>query len=355
MAGRWLIAHELTHVIQQRAASPETVSRQGPPFDDEFEEAGEEPDAEGDQSEDQEDEEGFDPCADAARELEKILDIESCRNLTAKVWDHRDLIDTEERLENERSTARNALGELTTKKKEADQNLAERQEAHDEALAPILEQQAVLQENRDHAYAAYLQAVDAFDQAHRRYWSKFNEISLGLDKKKALYDAFVAAAGAEPAEPPSLLDVLGRSVELFILFAAYAAQAKAVDKQMAAFQAEWPAWADEQARLEKAENDARDAFNLADFALSQSIAETSALAAKDPTRASQQLAAEMATVEERLRDLASQEKENSDRLETMSKKVEDDGEACAKDQGLEDIDGRMIVESLNAYTTFCRE
>jgi hypothetical protein len=98
---------------------------------------------------------------------------------------------------------------------------------------------------------------------------------------------------------------------------------------MAAFQAEWPAWADEQARLEKAENDARDAFNLADFALSQSIAETSALAAKDPTRASQQLAAEMATVEERLRDLASQEKENSDRLETMSKKVEDDGEACA--------------------------
>jgi Domain of unknown function (DUF4157) len=353
--GRRLLAHELSHVLQQGDVPPQAISRQEAPDEEEefgepsvleeeegeLEENGEEPGAEPPEQPDS------DPCNQKLTKLEPLYDYEECEALIETTHAYQDVAgrstDIEKNIENVTTTK----NRLVQEKEMIEKTLPQEQELHDARLVPLLARRDELLLQERITYDRYHRADTALQEALDRYWARFGELVTENDKAMLIREAI----SAERKEPSTTFERVVLLVEKSVTALAYLAQLAKVEKLMADFEEEWTAWADELEILKKAEEDALDAYEPIDQALTAVSNQINDLEANDPTRKHNQVKAQIAVADQQLQGLIGQYEQDAKEAGEIVKRKEAEKNKCAEAYG---TDAWALFRVLEDYVASCQ-
>jgi Domain of unknown function (DUF4157) len=373
--GRRLLAHELSHVVQQGDVSPQAISRQEVP--DEEEEFGEPPVLEEEELEDEElgeeeledeelGEEEFggeeeleeageeppeqpdsDPCNQKLTQLVPLYDYEKCEALIEAVYAYQDVAGRRTDIEKNIETVSTTKNQLLQEKEMIEKTLPTEQEVHDARLAPLLARRDELLLQEKIAYDKWYRADTALQDALDRYWATFGELVAENDKAMLIREAI----SAERKEPSTTLELAVLLVEKSVTSLAYLAQLAKVEKLMADFEEEWPAWADELEILKKAAEDALDAYEPIDQELTAVSNQINDLEANDPTRKHNQVIAQIAAADQELQGLIGRYEQDANEAGEIVNRKDAERKKCAEAYG---TDAWALFRVLEDHVASCQ-
>jgi hypothetical protein len=357
--GRRLLAHELSHVLQQGDA-PQAIRRQEAPDDEE--QFGEPlvPEEEADLEEEREleangeeagaeppEQPDSDPCYQKLAKLEPLYDYEECEGLIEATHAYQDVAGRRTDMEKNIETVTTIKNRLVQEKEMIEKTLPAEQELHDARLAPLLARRDELLLQEKIAYDRWHRADTALQDALDRYWATFGELVAENDKAMLIREAI----SAERKEPSTTFELAVLLVEKSVTSLAYLAQLAKVEKLMADFQEEWPAWSDELEILKKAEEEALDAYEPIDQELTAVSNQINGLEANDPTRKHNQVMAQIAAADQELQGLIGQYEQDAEEAGEIVKRKEAERNRCAEAYG---TDAWALFRVLDDYVASCQ-
>lgn len=351
--------NELSHIIQQTGAPANLVFRQTPQPGDELreplepdeetidledEDFGEpfeldEEQQEFDDASPEEPQEVADPCDMMREELDPLLaSYGACREIERHLWALHDKESERDLLQAQKSLAFREIVELDNRKTELEPDLTERQNLHDERLFLLLENEEELTGYRGLAKEVFDQATANLDGAHTRYWTSFQQISETIKKRNALYEFIKNTTSKKTLSPLELF-------HLWVALHGYQHYAEKVDRLMAEFEEV----SDEFEKYMEAESRAFKAYSLASQTLSKNRDLIDTLLDTDPTEEIQQLKARMNDKNGHAVTLETKIKENYDQIDKIKSNAMNANLQCVS------ASKKKVLDTLKMYLIECED